>query len=47
MIDSEMEMKGLGREHTANTHSKASLVRASHVCRGRRAAGEGPTGGGV
>ena len=39
MIDSEMEMKGLGREHTANTHSKASLVRASHVCRGRRAAG--------
>ena len=41
MIDSEMEMKGLGREHTANTHSKASLVRASHVCRGRRAAGGG------
>ena len=39
MIDSEIEMKGLGRKHPANTHSKTSLIRTSHVCHRRRAAG--------
>ena len=39
MIDSEIEMKGLGRKHTANTHNKASLIRISHVCHRRRVAG--------
>ena len=39
MIDSEIEMKGLGRKHPANTHNKRSLIRISHVCHRRRAAG--------
>ena len=39
MIDSEIEMKGLGRKHPANTHNKRSLIRSSHVCDRRRAAG--------
>ena len=39
MIDSEIEMKGLGRKHTANTHNKTSLIRTSHVCHRRRAVG--------
>ena len=39
MIDSEIEMKGLGRKHPANIHNKRSLVRTSHVCHRRRAAG--------
>ena len=38
MIDSEMEMKGLGRKHAANTHNKTSLIQTSHVCHRRRAA---------
>ena len=38
MIDSEIEMKGLGRKHPANTHNKRSLIRTSHVCHRRRAA---------
>ena len=32
-------MKGLGRKHPANTHNKRSLIRSSHVCDRRRAAG--------
>ena len=39
MIDSEIEMKGLGRKHPANTHNKRSLIRTSYVCHRRRAAG--------
>ena len=39
MIDSEIEMKGFGRKHTANTHNKTSLIRTSHVCHRRRVAG--------
>ena len=39
MIDSEIEMKELGRKHPTNTHSKRSLIRTSHVCHRRRAAG--------
>ena len=39
MIDSEIEMKELGRKHPANTHNKRSLIRTSHVCHRRRAAG--------
>ena len=39
MIDSETEIKGLGRKHTANTHNKTSLIRTSHICHRRRAAG--------
>ena len=39
MIDSEIEMKGLGRKHPANTHNKRSLIRTSHVCHRHRAAG--------
>ena len=38
MIDSEIEMKGLGRKHPANTHNKRSLIRTSHVSHRRRAA---------
>ena len=38
MIDSEIEMKELGRKHPTNTHSKRSLIRTSHVCHRRRAA---------
>ena len=29
MIDSEIEMKELGRKHPANTHNKTSLIRTS------------------
>ena len=39
MIDSEIEMKELGRKHPANTHNKRSLIRTSHVCHRHRAAG--------
>ena len=39
MIDSEIEMKWLGRKHTANTHNKTSLIGTSHVCHRRRVAG--------
>ena len=39
MIDSEIDMKELGRKHPANTHNKRSLIRTSHVCHRRRAAG--------
>ena len=39
MIDSEIEMKGLGGKHPANTHNKKSLILTSHVCQRRRAAG--------
>ena len=39
MIDSEIEIKGLSRKHPANTHNKKSLIRTSHVCHRRRAAG--------
>ena len=39
MIDSEIEMKGLGRKHPANTHNKRSLIRTSHVCHRHSAAG--------
>ena len=36
MIDSEREMKGLGRKHPVNTHNKRSLIQTSHVCHKRR-----------
>ena len=39
MIDSEIDMKELGRKHPTNTHNKRSLIRTSHVCHRRRAAG--------
>ena len=39
MIDSEIEMNGLGRKHPANTHNKRSLIQTAHVCHRRRAAG--------
>ena len=39
MIDSETEMKGLGRKQPTNTHNKKSLIRTSHVCHKCRAAG--------
>ena len=39
MIDSEIEMKGLGKKHQANTRNKRSLIRTSHICHRRRAAG--------
>ena len=39
MINLEIELKGLGRGHLANTHSKTSLIRTSHVCQRRCAAG--------
>ena len=39
MIDSETEMKGIGRKRPANTHNKRSLIRTSHICHRRRAAG--------
>ena len=39
MIDSEIEMKGLGRKHPANTHNKRLMIRTSHVCDRRRVAG--------
>ena len=39
MIDSEIEVKQLGRKHPTNTHNKISLIRTSHVCHRRRAAG--------
>ena len=39
MIDSEIEMKGLGRKHPGNTYNKRLLIRTSHVCHRRRAAG--------
>ena len=39
MIDSEIEMKELGRKHPTNTHSKRLLTRTSHICHRRRAAG--------
>ena len=32
-------MNGIGRKHPANTHNKRSLIRTSHVCHRRRAAG--------
>ena len=38
MIDSEIEMKGLGRRHPTDTHNKRSLTQTSHVCHRRRAA---------
>ena len=31
MIESEIEMKKLGRKHPSNTHRKRSLIRTSHV----------------
>ena len=39
MIDSEIEMKELGRKHPTNTHSKRSLIQTSHLCNRRCAAG--------
>ena len=39
MINLEIEMKELGREHPTNTHNKRPLIRASHVCHRHRAAG--------
>ena len=39
MVDSEIEMKELGRKNPTNIHSKRSLIRTSHACHRRRAAG--------
>ena len=39
MIDSEIQMKQLGRMHRTNTHNKRSLIRTSHVSHRRHAAG--------
>ena len=39
MINLEIEMKQRGRMHPTNTHNKRSLIRTSHVCHRRHAAG--------
>ena len=39
MIDSEIGYKELGRNHPTNTHNKRLLIRTSHTCHRRGAAG--------
>ena len=45
MIDSEIEMKELGRSTQMNIHNTRSLIRTSQVCIGHLAVGRSLHGG--